>query len=372
MRYDYLIVGAGLFGCVFANEAKRSGKRCLVVEKRGHIAGNAYTEWIDGVCVHRYGAHIFHTDSRRVWEYVNRYAEFNGYVHSPMAKYQGRLYNLPFNMNTFRALWGVETPDEAKAVLAAQRAACGRAKPGSLEERALGMVGRDVYEALVKGYTEKQWGRTAGELPGAILSRLPVRFTYDNRYFDDRYQGVPVKGYTALCEALLDGVDVRLHTDFLADEKALSACAEHVLYTGMPDALFGYRFGELSCRSLRFETKTLRGVENYQGCAVINHTGADAPYTRVIEHKHFAFGSQPDTVVTWEYPQKWTRGAEPYYPVNDEGSERLYSRYRSLAMERGDLTLGGRLGEYRYLDMDDVILHALELADARLGNRGAI
>ena len=365
--YDYLIVGAGWFGSVFAREALRCGKRCLVVERRGHIGGNCYTERIRGIDVHRYGAHIFHTADRRVWDYVQSLGSFNRFTNAPVADFRGELYNLPFNMNTFRQLWGVRTPAEARAKIDAQRAEYARlSDPQNLEEQALALVGRDIYEKLIKGYSEKQWGRVATEIPAFVIRRLPLRFTYDNNYFNDPFQGIPEKGYTRLFERLLDGVEVRTGVDFLRERAALSALAGKVVYTGPVDAYFDYRFGPLAYRSLRFETETLEGVENFQGNAVFNYTAAEVPYTRVIEHKHFAFGTQPDTVLTREYPAAWQPGDEPYYPVNDPENDALYARYRALAECEPDVVFGGRLGEYRYYDMDRVIARALETVDTEL------
>lgn len=364
-KYDYLIVGAGLFGSVFAREAAARGKKCLVVDKRAHIAGNIYTENVEGINVHRYGAHIFHTSDKAVWEYVNRFAEFNNYVNCPVARYKNELYNMPFNMNTFSKMWGVVTPAEAKAEIERQRAEAAVGEPKNLEEQALSLVGRDIYEKLVKGYTEKQWGRRATELPAFIIKRLPVRFVYDNNYFNDRYQGIPIGGYTAICEKMLADTEVRLGTDYFADKKALDALADRVLFTGMIDEYFGYRFGELEYRSLRFETETL-DCDNWQGNAVVNYTEYEVPYTRIIEHKHFEFGGGDKTVVTREYPAAWKKGDEPYYPVNDERNDALYAKYKALADAEGKVIFGGRLGMYKYFDMDDTIAAALALAAGEL------
>lgn len=355
--YDYLIVGAGLYGATFASAAREAGKRCLVVEKRGHIAGNIYTEKVAGVDVHRYGAHIFHTKLPEVWAYAQRYATFNHFVNSPVANYRGKLYNLPFNMNTFYQMWGVTTPDEARRMIEAQRGAAAHGEPRNLEEQALSLVGRDIYEALVKEYTEKQWGRPCTELPAFIIKRLPVRFTFDNNYFDDPYQGVPQDGYTAMAERMLEGCEVRLNVDYLADP-SLRGLAKRTVYTGPIDAYFGYSLGRLQYRSLRFETETL-DTPNYQGVAVVNYTDRDTPYTRVIEHKHFAFGTQPQTVVTCEFSVESTPDAEPYYPVNDPANNALYERYAELARRESGVLFGGRLGEYRYYNMDQVIDSAL-------------
>ena len=360
-EYDYLIVGAGLFGAVFAREMTDAGKRCLVIDRRGHIAGNAYTETVEGIAVHRYGAHIFHTNDEEVWAYVNRFARFNRFTNSPIANYRGELYNLPFNMNTFHQMWGVVTPEQARAEIRRQQAAAGDGEPRDLEEQAIRLVGRDIYEKLVKGYTQKQWGRLCTELPAFIIRRLPVRFTYDNNYFNARYQGIPEEGYTALAERLLAGIPVRLHTDFLQQREELSALAETMVYTGAIDAYFDYRLGALEYRSLRFETEVL-DTDNYQGNAVVNYTDAETPWTRIIEHKHFTFGTQPKTVITREYSAAWQPGDEPYYPVNDQRNTELYQRYAALAAREPHTLFGGRLGAYRYYDMDQVIAAALALA----------
>lgn len=369
--YDYLIVGSGLFGAVFAKEAATAGRSCLIIERRSHIGGNIYTEEMEGIHVHKYGAHIFHTDNEEVWSYVNQYAAFNRYTNSPVAVYGDELYNLPFNMNTFHQMWGVKTPAEAKAKIEEQIAEAGITKPKNLEEQALSLVGRDIYEKLVKGYTEKQWGRHATQLPAFIINRLPVRMTYDNNYFNDRYQGIPMEGYTKLIERLLEGVDVRLNTDFLAYREELEPLAEKVVYTGMIDEYFDYCYGELEYRSLRFETEVL-DEENHQGNAVVNYTEYEVPYTRIIEHKHFTMGCQqgepnPKTVVTREYPAPWHKGNEPYYPINDDKNGRLYEKYAALAAKKENVIFGGRLGMYRYFDMDDVIAAALKCARAELG-----
>lgn len=357
---DFLIVGAGLFGAVFARQAMDAGKSVIVLEKRDHIGGNVYTEEVCGIQVHRYGAHIFHTDNRVVWDYVNRFAEFNRYTNSPIANYKGEIYNLPFNMNTFHELWGVVTPEEAIEKIREQKAAHAVEEPKNLEEQAINLIGTDIYTKLIKGYTEKQWGRPATELPAFIIKRVPVRFTYDNNYFNDAYQGIPIGGYTALIEKLLAGADVRLGVDYLSDRARFDAEADRVLFTGMIDAFFEYRYGELSYRSLRFETETLRQA-NYQGNAVVNFTDAETPYTRIIEHKFFEFGTGEQTVVTWEYPAAWKRGDEPYYPVNDEKNNALYEKYAALAAEEEKVLFGGRLGQYRYYDMDDTVEAALAM-----------
>ena len=357
-HYDYLIVGAGLYGAVFAQKAMEAGKTCLVIEKRDHIAGNIYTEAVEGIQVHRYGAHIFHTNNDEVWNYVNRFATFNRYTNSPVANYKGEIYNMPFNMNTFNKMWGVITPAEAQAEIERQRAAHYVAEPKNLEEQAINLVGTDIYEKLVKHYTEKQWGRPCTELPAFIIKRLPVRFIYDNNYFNALYQGIPVGGYTAMVEKMLEGAEVRLGVDYLADKAAWDAVADKVVYTGPIDAYFGYKLGALAYRSVRFETETL-DMENYQGNAVVNYTDADTPYTRIIEHKHFEFGTQPKTVISREYSAEWKVGDEPYYPVNDEANGALYQQYKALAEGEEKVIFGGRLGEYKYYDMDRVIEAAL-------------
>ena len=364
-QYDYLIVGAGLYGAVFAHEAKQAGRRCLVVERRAHVAGNVYTEEVQGIQVHRYGAHIFHTNRENVWQYVNRFAHFNRYTNSPLANYKGELYNLPFNMNTFYRLWGVTTPAQAVEKIAQQRAAAGIATPQNLEQQAISLVGTDIYEKLVKGYTEKQWGRPCRELPAFIIRRLPVRFTFDNNYFNAVHQGIPIGGYTAMVQNMLKGTDVRLNTDYLAHKAQLDALACRVVYTGPIDAYFGYCYGPLEYRSVRFETQVL-DMPNYQGNAVINYTDAETPYTRVIEHKHFEFGTQPQTVISREYSTEWKPGQEPYYPVNDEKNNALYARYAALAQQEPHVIFGGRLGEYRYYDMDAVVESALQKAEQEL------
>ena len=362
MAYDYLIVGAGLFGAVFAHEMTEKGKKCLVIDKRNHIAGNAYTENIEGINVHKYGAHIFHTSNEKVWAYVNRFARFNNYINAPVAVYKDELYNLPFNMNTFSKMWGVKTPAEAKAIIARQVEAEHIGEPKNLEEQALKLVGRDIYEKLIKGYTEKQWGRDCTELPAFIIRRLPLRFIYDNNYFNDRYQGIPEGGYTAMVEKLLDGVEVRLNTDYFEFIRENPDIAETTLYTGMIDEFFGYKLGVLEYRSVRFETEVL-DTDNYQGNAVVNYTERAVPYTRVIEHKHFEFGQQEKTVISREYSSEWTQGGDPYYPVNNARNTELYARYKALADETPSVIFGGRLGEYKYYDMDKVILSALELVE---------
>ena len=367
-QYDYLIVGAGLFGAVFAREATDAGRTCLVVDKRSHIAGNVYTENVEGINVHRYGAHIFHTNNKAVWDYVNRFATFNRYTNSPVANYKGELYNLPFNMNTFNKMWGVVTPAQAQATIEEQRAAHFTPEPKNLEEQAINLVGTDIYEKLVKHYTEKQWGRPCAELPAFIIKRLPVRFTYDNNYFNALYQGIPQGGYTRMVANLLDGIEVRLGVNYLADKAVLDAVAARVIYTGPIDAYFDYSLGALQYRSVRFETETL-DCPNYQGNAVINYTDAQTPYTRIIEHKHFEFGStEPGTktVISREYSAEWQPGDEPYYPVNDEKNSALYAGYKALADAEPHVVFGGRLGEYKYYDMDKVIESALRCVEIQL------
>ncbi len=360
MKYDYLIVGSGLYGAVCAHELTKRGKTCLVVEKRPHIGGNIYTESVEGINVHRYGAHIFHTSDKAVWEYVNKFAEFNHYVNSPVARYHGECYNLPFNMNTFTKLWpDVFTPAEAEARIAKERGESYVENPKNLEEQAINLVGKTVYEKLVKGYTEKQWGKKCSELPAFIIKRLPVRFTFDNNYFSDRFQGIPMGGYTKMIEAMLEGVEVRLNCDFFEHKSELSAAAEKIIYTGAIDRYFDYVYGPLEYRSVRFETEVL-DIPNYQGNAVVNYTAAEVPYTRIIEHKHFEFGTQPKTVISREYSSAWKLGDEPYYPVNDEKNGALYAKYRALAEKEQNVVFGGRLGQYKYFDMDDVILSAFE------------
>ena len=360
MKYDYLVVGAGLFGAVFAHEAACRGKRCLVIDRRPHIGGNVYTEEIEGIRVHRYGAHIFHTSDQAVWDYVNRFAEFNNYINSPVAVYKDELYNLPFNMNTFSKMWNIRTPREAKDIIEKQIEDLAIKEPSNLEEQALSLVGRDVYEKLIKGYTEKQWGRDCRELPAFIIRRLPLRFTYDNNYFNDRYQGIPIGGYTAIVRKLLEGIEVRTGVDFLNDRAKYESLAEKIIYTGMIDEYYGYRLGALEDRSVRFETEVL-DCDNYQGNAVVNYTDKAVPYTRIIEHKHFEFGRQEKTVISKEFSSEWTVGDEPYYPVNDQKNSELYAKYQELAARESNVIFGGRLGAYKYYDMDKVIRAALDL-----------
>ncbi|TBM13614.1 UDP-galactopyranose mutase [Hafnia alvei] len=356
--YDYLIVGAGLFGSVCAHELSKKGKRVLVVEKRSHIGGNVYTENCDGIHVHKYGAHIFHTNDKAIWEYVNSFSEFNRFTNSPLASYKNKLFNLPFNMNTFYQLWGAKTPKEASGIIEQQRKEMVGVEPSNLEEQAISLVGRDIYEAFIKGYTEKQWGRSATDLPAFIIRRLPVRFTYDNNYFSDKYQGIPVGGYTNLVNEMLKGIEVRLDVDFLSDRISLSALAKKIIYTGPIDAFFDYEEGKLEYRSLRFSHERLE-VENHQGNAVINYTETNIPYTRIIEHKHFDYVDTPHTIITKEYPCEWSLGDEPYYPVNDDKNMELFKKYRSRAADMSDVIFGGRLAEYKYYDMHQVIKSAL-------------
>ena len=363
--YDYVVVGAGLYGAVFAREAVKKGKKVLVIDKRSNIAGNVYTEQIEGIHVHKYGAHIFHTNNKKVWDYVTSFAEFNRFTNSPVANYKGELYSLPFNMYTFNKMWGVVTPAEAKAKIEEQKREAGITDPKNLEEQAISLVGTDIYEKLIKGYTGKQWGRPCTELPAFIIKRLPVRFTYDNNYFNALYQGIPDGGYTAMVEKMLEGIEVRLNVDYLADRESLNALADKVVYTGPVDAYFGYRLGALQYRSVRFETEVL-DTDNYQGNAVVNYTDAETPYTRIIEHKHFAFGTQPKTVISREYSTEWHQGDEPYYPVNDEKNGALYAKYKALADAETRVIFGGRLGEYKYYDMDKVIEAALDAAAREL------
>lgn len=358
-RYDYLIVGAGLYGAVFAHEMTKAGKKCLVIDKRDHIAGNIYCEDVEGIHVHKYGAHIFHTSDQEVWDYMQQFATFNHYVNSPVAIYKDELYNLPFNMNTFSKLWGIRTPKEAKAIIDSQRAALGIREPANLEEQALSLAGRDVYEKLIKGYTEKQWGRSCRELPPSIIKRLPFRFRYDNNYFNDPHQGIPIGGYTKMVEKMLEGCDILLETDFFDFRKENPDIADCIVYTGPLDQYFQYEEGVLAYRTVRFETELLQ-EENYQGNAVVNYTDRQVPYTRIIEHKHFEFGEQACTVISREYSTEWELGMEPYYPVNDAENEALAEAYRRRAGEEKGVIFGGRLGDYRYYDMDKVVRAALD------------
>ena len=365
-KFDYLIVGAGLFGSVFAYEATQRGKKCLVIDKRNHIAGNIYTENIEGINVHKYGAHIFHTSDKAIWEYVNRFVDFNNFINSPIASYKDELYNLPFNMNTFSKMWGIKTPAEAKAIIAGQIANLNIGEPQNLEEQALKLVGTDVYEKLIKGYTQKQWGRPCTELPAFIIKRLPLRFTYDNNYFNDRYQGIAIGGYTQIIEKMLAGSDVKTDTDYFEFIKENPDIAEKTVFTGQIDEFFGYRYGALGYRSVRFENEIL-DTDNYQGNAVVNYTDKEVPYTRIIEHKHFEFGKQEKTVISREYSAEWQPGIEPYYPINDKANNALYEKYKALAATRPDVIFGGRLGQYKYYDMDKVIAAALSAVDDEFG-----
>lgn len=370
MMYDYLIVGSGLFGSIFAHEANKRGKKCLVIDKRNHIGGNIYTEKIEDINVHKYGAHIFHTSDKIIWKYIQQFAEFNRYTNSPIAKYKNEIYNMPFNMNTFNKLWGVVTPQEAKEKIEEQIKESGITNPKNLEEQAISLVGKDIYEKLVKGYTQKQWGRPCDQLPSFIIKRLPVRFTYDNNYFNDLYQGIPIGGYTQIIEKMLDGIDIRLNYDFFEHREELEKCAKKIVFTGMIDQYFNYCYGELEYRSLKFETEVL-DIENYQGNAVVNYNEYEVPYTRIIEHKHFEFGLQSKTVITREYPSIWRKGDEPYYPMNDEKNNRLYEEYRKLAAKEKNTIFGGRLGMYRYFDMHNVISEALKCVKNEFGEENA-
>ena len=357
-KYDYLVVGSGLFGSVFAYEANKRGKKCLVIDKRGHVAGNIYTKEVEGINVHEYGAHIFHTSNKEIWDYINKFAEFNRYTNSPVANYKGEIYNMPFNMNTFNKLWGVITPEQAKAKIEEEKRNSNIKEPKNLEEQAISLVGKTIYEKLVKGYTEKQWGKKAIELPAFIIKRLPVRFIYDNNYFNDFYQGIPIGGYTKIIEKMLNGIDVKLNYDFFEHREELENIAEKVVFTGMIDKYYNYKFGELEYRSLKFETEIL-DQSNYQGNAVINYTDYETPFTRIIEHKHFEFGTQKKTVITREYPDNWTSEKEPYYPINNEKNNELYEKYKDLSEKEPNVIFGGRLGQYKYYDMHKVIEEAL-------------
>lgn len=359
-KYDYLIVGAGLYGATFARLATDSGKKCLVIDKREHVAGNIYTEEVNGINVHKYGAHILHTDNEEVWNFLQRFTKFNRYTNMVVANYKGELYSMPFNMYTFNKMWGVITPDEARAKLDEQIAESKIDEPSNLEEQALSLIGKDIYEKLVKGYTEKQWGRKATELPSFIIKRLPVRLDYNNNYFNDTYQGIPMGGYTKMVENMLEGIEVKTGVDYLKDRESLSSLADKIIYTGMIDEFYDYCYGELEYRSLKFETEYLPEVSNFQGNAVINYTDADTPYTRIIEHKHFEFQKGEGTVVTREYPATWKKGDEPYYAMNDARNNELYSQYAELAAKDSKILFGGRLGKYKYYDMDDVVLDAMK------------
>lgn len=365
MKYDYLIVGSGLYGAVFAHEANKVGKKCLVIDKRNHRGGNIYCEHLEGINVHKYGAHIFHTSNKKVWDYVNSFVEFNRYTNSPIANYKGEIYNLPFNMNTFNKLWGVVTPKEAEAKINEQRGAIKGKEPSNLEEQAISLIGTDVYEKLIKGYTEKQWGRKCTELPTFIIKRLPVRYTYDNNYFNDKYQGIPIGGYNKLIDALLDGIEVRLGTDFFEHREELMKQADKIVFTGMIDEFYEYQYGVLEYRSLKFETERVE-CDNYQGNAVVNYTEAEIPYTRIIEHKHFEDNNSKVTYITKEYPHEWQKGDEPYYPVVDDRNTEIYKKYKELGDREDRIIFGGRLGEYKYYDMHNVIEAALKKAQEEL------
>lgn len=362
-KYDYLIVGAGLYGSVFAYEMNKKGKKCLVIDKRNHIGGNIYTEELEGINVHKYGAHIFHTSNKKVWEYINQFCEFNNYINSPIANYKGEIYNLPFNMNTFNKLWGVVTPSEAKEKIEEQKKEFGIVEPKNLEEQAISLIGKDIYEKLIKGYTEKQWGRKATELPSFIIKRLPVRFSYNNNYFNDLYQGIPNGGgYTSIVKKLLFGVEVLLNEDFLKKREYYENIAEKIIFTGMIDEFYNYCFGELEYRSLKFEEEVLN-IDNFQGVAVMNFTDIETPYTRIIEHKHFEFGNQNKTIITREYPKEWKKGYEPYYPINNEKNNNIYEKYKKLSEKDINVIFGGRLGTYKYYDMDKIIEEALKVVE---------
>lgn len=357
-QYDYLIVGSGLFGAVFAHEATKKGKKCLVIDKRNHAGGNVFCEKIEDINVHKYGAHIFHTNDKAIWDYVNQFVEFNRYTNSPVAFYKDEVYNLPFNMNTFHQLWGVKTPEEAKIKIEEQVKASGIINPKNLEEQAISLVGIDIYEKLIKGYTEKQWGRKATELPAFIIKRLPVRFTYDNNYFNDKYQGIPIGGYNKLINGLLEGIEVKLNVDFFEDREYYTQLANKIVFTGKIDEYYNNQFGTLEYRSLKFDTQVIE-KENFQGNAVVNYTERDVPYTRIIEHKHFEFGIQKKTVITYEYPDEWSIGKESYYPVNDDKNNAVYNKYKDLSEKDTNVIFGGRLAEYKYYDMHQIIASAL-------------
>jgi UDP-galactopyranose mutase len=363
--YDYLIVGAGLFGSVFAHEASKKGKKCLVIDKRSHIGGNIYTEKIEDISIHKYGAHIFHTNNKEIWEYVNSFTEFNRYTNSPVANFNGEIYNLPFNMNTFNKLWGVITPNEAKEKIEEQRKKIGEKEPRNLEEQAISLVGTDIYEKLIKGYTEKQWGRAATELPAFIIKRLPVRFTYDNNYFNDKFQGIPIGGYNSIIEKMLENSDVELNVDYFENKEVFNSRAKKIVFTGMIDQFYNYQFGVLEYRSLKFENQILN-TDNYQGNAVVNYTDTKTPYTRIIEHKHFEFGTQSKTVITKEYSVEWKKGDEPFYPINNDRNVEVYRKYKQLADEEENIIFGGRLATYKYYDMHQIIASALKVVKEEL------
>lgn len=364
-KYDYLIIGAGLFGCVFAYEATKSGKKCLVIDKRKHVGGNVYCEDVKGINVHKYGAHIFHTNDKKIWDYVNQFADFNNYINSPISMSKGKLYNLPFNMNTFHQLWGVNKPQEAKEIIEKQIKEYGCENPQNLEEQALSLIGKDVYETLIKEYTEKQWGKKASALPPFIIKRLPVRYTFNNNYFNDKYQGIPIGGYNKIIDGLLKGIEVRTEIDFFKEKEELSNLASKIVYTGKIDEFYNYKYGELEYRSLRFENETLE-VENYQGNAVVNYNDAEVPYTRIIEHKHFEFGKQKHTVLTKEYPENWTKEKEAYYPINNKTNQLKYEKYKKLSELESTIIFGGRLAEYKYYDMHQIIASALQKSKKEL------
>ncbi|MBN1040019.1 UDP-galactopyranose mutase [Clostridium botulinum] len=363
--YDYLIIGSGLFGAIFAYEANKRGKKCLVIDKKNHIGGNIYCKEVEGINVHEYGAHIFHTSNKEIWDYINSFSEFNRYTNSPVARYKDEVYNLPFNMNTFNKLWGVKTPAEAKEKIEEQVKESNISNPKNLEEQAISLVGKDIYEKLIKGYTEKQWGTKATELPSFIIKRLPVRLTYDNNYFNDKYQGIPIGGYTNIIEKMLDGIEVRLNTDFFENREELEILVDKIVFTGMIDEFYDYKFGTLEYRSLKFEHEILN-EENYQGNAVVNYTEYEVPYTRIIEHKHFEYGTQPKTVITREYPAKWNKGDEPYYPINNKRNNEMYEKYEELADKETNVIFGGRLAQYKYYDMHNVIEQALKCVKEEL------
>lgn len=369
MKYDYLIVGAGLFGSTFAYEMTKLGKKCLVIDKRNHIGGNVYCENIKGINVHKYGAHIFHTSDKKIWDYVNQFVEFNNYINSPIANYNGELYNLPFNMNTFTRLWNISKPDEAQKIIEEQKKELKGIEPTNLEEQAITLVGRDIYEKLIKGYTEKQWGKKCTELPPFIIKRLPVRFTYNNNYFNDRYQGIPIGGYNVIIEKMLENSDIELGVDYLQNKDKYFNIAKKILYTGMIDEYFDYKLGKLEYRTLKFENEIYENVDNFQGNSVINYTDSKTPYTRIIEHKHFEFGNQKGTVITKEYPKEWKIGDEAYYPVNDSKNTQVLNEYLKLATNEKKVIFGGRLGQYKYYDMDKVINAALELSGKELNEK---
>jgi UDP-galactopyranose mutase len=365
VKFDYLIIGSGLFGSVFAHEAKKKGKKCLVIDKRNHLGGNLYCEKIEDINIHKYGAHIFHTNDKKIWDYVNDLVEFNRYTNSPVANYNGELYNLPFNMNTFYQLWGVKTPEEAKNKIKEQIQDLNISNPSNLEEQALSLVGKDVYYKLIKGYTEKQWGRKAKDLPAFIIKRIPVRYTFDNNYFNDKYQGIPIGGYNKLIDALLDDIETITEVDYFENKELWNSKANKIVFTGKIDEYYEFKYGELNYRSLKFENKTLN-TDNFQGNAVVNYTDSETPYTRILEHKHFEFGKQKKTVITKEYPQEWKKGMEPYYPINDKLNNDLYNKYRELSEKETNVIFGGRLAEYKYYDMHQVIASALKKSELEL------